>query len=259
MGVVITHFKSEENNNNNNNNNNNSKYSQQQSITTTEHEQQKFNRPKLNKNPGGPTFATLDFNHVYATRHYAKTVWVSTIERCTSIERAWKCAKPRLHKYISGRNASKNKIPQTSPILLKILTATTPTGTTTAENRNANIPEDVTLSLPLPKQYADNPLGPQDKTLFISEEFKRIYYTGFFHKQLREENIQYNIRNLKSKLAANEEKINGDACYVAIYETQRKSFAQIDYYEIWFEGLHEDQDYICVQNYEDEEEKNESR
>lgn len=247
MGVIITHFKSEDDNNNK------THYNPQQTITTTtattEHKQHKFNRPKLNKNPGGPTFATLDFNHFYAIRHHAKTGWVSTMEkRSTSIENAWKCAKPRLHKYFSGRNACKNRIPQTCPMLLKVSATTT-----TAANHDTNTAEDITLSLPLPKQHADNPPGPQDKTVFISEEYKRIYYTGFFHKQLREENIQYNIRNLKSKLVANGEKINGDTCYVAIYETQRKSFAQIDYYEIWFEGLREDRDYICVQNYEDEE------
>lgn len=257
MGVIITHFKSEDNNR--------GQYNKQQTIKTTtssEHKQHKFSRPKLNKNPGGPKFATLDFNNFYATRHYAKTAWASTIEhKPTSIEHSWKNAKPRLQKYFSGRNACKNRIPLTCPLLIRVSTATSATATTTTttaeenSNDNANTPEDVTLSLPLPKEHADNPPGPQDKAVFISEEYKRIYYTGFFHKQLREENIQYNIRNLKSKLVANEEKINGDVCYVAIYETQRKSFAQIDYYEIWFEGLREDRDYICVQNYEDEEEE----
>ena len=240
MGVIVSHFTPDDYDRNISV----KQYQQQQS----ESQKQKFNRPKLNKHLGGPTFTTLDFNNSYATRHYAKTVWASTIEKkTTTVEQVWKCAKPRLQKYFDGRNVCKTRLPHTCPAFLK-LSATT----TNDFNEHDDTPEDVTLSLPLPKNFTENPPRPQDQKVFLIEEYRRIYYAGYFHKKLMEENIRHNIRTLKSKLIANGEKINGDVCYVAIYETKHKNFAQMDYYEIWFEGLREDQEYICVQNCDDD-------
>ena len=266
MGVVVSYFNSTENTDNNNNN---------RGCTA-----QRFNRPKFYKNLDGPIFTTLDYNRFYATRHYNKTVWISTIiersgagsqgaEQACSVENAWARAKPYLSKYFSGQNLPNYRLPRTCPMILKLSmvgpvdskrntgkSKKTVPNLVTSESHLENIDRNdiqrqseeitnttsthddgyqlqktaencITVSLPIPRNFQENPPGPKHKSAFISQEHKRIYYTGYFHKQLREENLSHDIRALEQKLIENGENIDRDVCYLVLYDTQRKHFEQV--------------------------------
>jgi len=207
---------------------------------------EKTNKPKLYKNLEGPIFTTLDYNKIYATRHYGRTVWASTIEtNISSVEEAWKRAKPRLNKYFNGKNQSAYQLSRTCPVTLRI-----PSGSAGSSKENT----DVTVSLPIPKKFAEDPPGPQHKQVFVCGEPKKIYYVGYFHKLFHEENLHYNVTLLRNRLTANEEKFNDEFYQFVFYDTQYTNMNKLEYFEIWFEGRREDDDYICIQNYDDNEE-----
>ena len=206
----------------------------------------KVNKPKLNKNLEGPNFTTLDYNKIYATRHYGRTVWASTIEtNVNSVEEAWKRARSRLNKYFNGKNQSGSKLPRTCPVTLR-----KPSGNSSSSSENT----DVTISLPLPKAIAEDAPGPQHKQVYVCGEPKKIYYTGYFHKPFHEEDLHYNLTILRNKLRANDEDFRDDFYQVVFYDTQKTNMRKLEYFEIWFEGRREEDDYICLQNYEESEE-----
>lgn len=200
-----------------------------------------FHKPKFYKNLDGPVFTALDYNRIYATRHYSQIVWVSTIENGASFEESWKSTKPRLEKYFKGKNQRNYRLPRTCPVTMR---------KTISVNGKE---EDFTVSMPISKYFTEDPPGPQHKDIFIRRDYKRIQYAGYFHKQYREENINHDIDILRNSLKSNNETFDDDHCYVVFYDTKHRNLSNIDYYEIWFEGSRQEQDYICLQNYDEDE------
>lgn len=212
-----------------------------------------FNKPKFYKTLEGPVFTTLDYNKIYATRHYNATVWVSTIETIgKDIDQAWRRGKQRLLKYFRGNNQSKYAMHCTCPIVLKIQKSET---TTTTERGH-----DITLSMPLPHIFSEDPPAPKGAGVFINHGQKRIYYTGYFHKQWDRDHMEYDINILENTTKQNGDNYNNEFYYLAVYDIQQRKL-KMSYYEYWFEGSVLNTDFTCLQTLQDcdDENKDESK
>lgn len=207
-----------------------------------------FNKPKFYKKLEGPVFTTLDYNKIYATRHYQATVWVSTIEKVDKdITQAWKRGKQRLLKYFQGSNKSKYAMINTCPILLKMQKSR-------REQCEQNMGDDIMLSMPIPDFFSEDPPAPNRPDMFIHHGAKRIVYTGYFNKEWKQDNMYYDTNLLEIQMRHNGDNYNDEFHYLAIYDINSRNL-KVNYYEYWFEGNVLETDYTCLQNFMDSEEE----
>ena len=62
-------------------------------------------KPKIYGKLDGPIYVNLDYNKIYAIRHYEASLWVSTVVT-GNFDNAWKEGLPKLKEYVKGKYAS---------------------------------------------------------------------------------------------------------------------------------------------------------
>ena len=226
-------------------------------VLNTNKVQDMFLKPKFYGRLEGPVFTALDYNRVYAIRHYETSLWVSTIVT-GDFENAWKEGVPKLRKYITGANQKKWLLPKTCPILMKKICHAN-------KSMNINVAsaftetQKITVSMYISKYFFHEVPGPTDPDVFLQEEYKRIYFTGYVSQQFNQTNATKEKEEMEAAMLDNDEQFDDGGYFVAFYNMNARMKKQ-NYYEYWFYGKKLEESYKCLTNYIEsgDEEQNET-
>ena len=183
-----------------------------------------FKPPSFYNRIEGPQFTALDFNKQYIIRHYGPTLWASTVVRdCDSITEAWRTARGRLRTYFREGNQKQYRLPRTCPILCR---------PATVEGNNKEF--TFTFSQYIPRKYAKDPPAPKDNTVFLQEEWPRLYY--ILQRKFPIDDWKELKLELQQALCDKQEEFNEDLWNVVFYEAPGMFFSGTKLREIWFAG-----------------------
>ncbi|XP_065676414.1 heme-binding protein 2 [Hydra vulgaris] len=208
-------------------------------------------KPKIYGKLDGPVFINLDYNNIYATRHYDASLWVSTVVS-GNLNKAWNEGLPKLKEYINGKNQKKWVLPKPCIVTLK---RTCSNELNAKLNLNSSFTETnkTTVSMFISKHFSCEAPGPLDSTVFLQEEYKRIYYCGIFNGQnFAEENTDKYFQILHAKLMSNKETFDKHSFFIAFYNIKTKKIGKQKYFECWLYGERIESDFKCLKTYQEE-------
>ena len=158
------------------------------------------------------------------TRQYKKSSWVSTQMKNGSLDSLKSKGFRTLFNYISGKNANKEKIEMSAPVLTKM-------------NSNMAFSDNDligTMSFYLGYRYEDEAAPqPEDSNAFLSvlepKKYAVISYGGFSNQK----DLEENLRILGTYLEQNNIKIVKDYYFYAGYDSPFRLFGRHN--EVWIE------------------------
>ena len=111
--------------------------------------------------------------------------------------------------------------------------------------------QKTTVSLFISKHFSSEAPGPVDRTVFLQEEHKRIFYCGCYKDKFSEETAEEKIEKLQAKLIYNNETFEKGSIFVAFYNTNVKSVSKQTYFEYWVYGERIESDFKCIKTYQE--------